>query len=107
MARLFGKDVNRRQFLKHSAAVGATAAGASFLPLRRAAYAQGKPITVGTMPGPRWEGALKASAAAYQAKTGKAINLVVNPFTEHYQKIATLASDRFRATSTCLSSTRL
>src|SRR5262245_35475640 len=85
--------LNRRQFLERSAAVGVASAVA--LPsLGRRASGQAKPITVGTMPGPRWEGALKASAAAYQAKTGVQVNLVVNPFTEHYQKIATsLATD--------------
>lgn len=85
--------LTRRQFLERSAAAGVASTIAMPAVLRRA-YAQAKPITVGTMPGPRWEGALKASAAAYEAKTGIPINLVVNPFTEHYQRIATtLATD--------------
>jgi len=85
--------LTRRQFLERSAAAGAVSAIAMPAIARRA-YADAKPITVGTMPGPRWEGALKASAAAYEAKTGTHINLVVNPFTEHYQRIATtLATD--------------
>jgi ABC-type glycerol-3-phosphate transport system substrate-binding protein len=82
--------VSRRQFL--SAGIGATIGTGAFG--RAGAFAAEKPITVGTMPGPRWEGALSASAAAYKAKTGTPINLIVNPFVEHYQKIATtLATD--------------
>ena len=47
------------------------------------------------MPGPRWEGALRASAEAYKTVNPDAtVNILVNPFTEHYQKIGTeLASD--------------
>jgi multiple sugar transport system substrate-binding protein len=47
------------------------------------------------MPGPRWEGALRASAEAYKTVNPEAtVNILVNPFTEHYQKIGTeLASD--------------
>jgi multiple sugar transport system substrate-binding protein len=42
------------------------------------------------MPGPRWEGALKTSIAAYKkANPGAKVTLQVNPFTEHYQKIGT------------------
>jgi ABC-type glycerol-3-phosphate transport system substrate-binding protein len=86
---------SRRQFLERSAAVGAVAVSTVVTGIRGKVFAaDNKTITVGTMPGPRWEGALRASAAAYQAKAGTAINLVVNPFTEHYQKIATsLATD--------------
>lgn len=85
--------LTRRQFLERSAAVG-VASTVAMPVLGRRAFGQGKPIAVGTMPGPRWEGALKASATAYEAKTGIPINLVVNPFTEHYQRIATtLATD--------------
>ena len=85
--------LTRRQFLERSAIVG-VASTVALPSLGRRAFAEAKPIKVGTMPGPRWEGALKASAAAYEAKTGTPVNLVVNPFTEHYQKIATtLATD--------------
>lgn len=85
--------LSRRQFITRSVAVGAASSIALPAIVRRA-FAQNRPINVGTMPGPRWEGALKASAAAYTEKTGQAINIVVNPFTEHYQKIATsLATD--------------
>lgn len=90
ITRQSGFRITRRQFLERSAAVGASAALAGRVGSARAAST----ITVGTMPGPRWEGALRASADAYQAASGNTINLVVNPFTEHYQKIATsLATD--------------
>ena len=100
----------RRQFVGRSAALGA----AAFIPGVLAACggdddddgqqaSASKPsdtrvagtITVATMPGPRWEGALRSSAEAYKDANPKAtVNVAVNPFAEHYQKIGTeLASD--------------
>ena len=52
-------------------------------------------LTVTTMPGPRWEGALTASAAAYMENNPDVeVQILESPFTEHYQRIGTsLASD--------------
>jgi multiple sugar transport system substrate-binding protein len=52
-------------------------------------------ITVATMPGPRWESALRASAAAYKKVNPEAtVNISVSAFDEHYQKLANeLATD--------------
>jgi ABC-type glycerol-3-phosphate transport system substrate-binding protein len=52
-------------------------------------------IVVATMPGPRWEGALRSTAEAYMnANPDVEVEIVVSPFTEHYQRIATsLATD--------------
>jgi multiple sugar transport system substrate-binding protein len=52
-------------------------------------------VVVATMPGPRWEGALQGTAQAYMDQNPDVeVQIVVSPFTEHYQRIATsLASD--------------
>jgi ABC-type glycerol-3-phosphate transport system substrate-binding protein len=59
------------------------------------ALAADKKLVVTTMPGPRWEGALKASAEAYKAAhPGVEIDILVSPYAEHYQRIGTsLAED--------------
>ena len=51
------------------------------------------------MPGPRWEGALQASAEAYQAAESRRrrSRFSVSPYAEHYQRIGTsLAEDSAR-----------
>lgn len=77
--------ITRRNVLRTGAGVGALAA------LRAApALAQSKRLVVTTMPGPRWEGALRASAGAYQAANpGVEIEILVSPYAEHYQRIGT------------------
>jgi ABC-type glycerol-3-phosphate transport system substrate-binding protein len=79
----------RRQLLKGAAGV---AAAASF-PMP--AIAQSKRLVVTTMPGPRWEGALRASAAAFKAANPDVeVTILVSPYAEHYQRIGTsLAED--------------
>jgi ABC-type glycerol-3-phosphate transport system substrate-binding protein len=59
------------------------------------AIAQTKRLVVTTMPGPRWEGALRASATAYQAANPDVqVEILVSPYAEHYQRIGTsLAED--------------
>ena len=47
-------------------------------------------LSVTTMPGPRWEGALRASAKAYEAKNPNVeIEILASPYVEHYQRIGT------------------
>ena len=58
--------IDRRSLLGAGAALGGAALLCSTF-LAKPAIAQTKTITVTTMPGPRWEGALQASAKAYQA----------------------------------------
>jgi ABC-type glycerol-3-phosphate transport system substrate-binding protein len=85
------RGVSRRRFLQAGSALGATA----LLGLGRPALAASKTITVTTMPGPRWEGALRATATAYQAAHPDVeIKILVSPYAEHYQRIGTsLAED--------------
>lgn len=80
--------VSRRRFLKSSAAIGgAAAAGGLFW---RGSIAATRRLAVTTMPGPRWEGALRASAKAYQQKHPDIeIEILVSPYAEHYQRIGT------------------
>jgi ABC-type glycerol-3-phosphate transport system substrate-binding protein len=88
----------RRDFLKSTAAVGAAVAVPGALAERAGAASrvfvarrqQQGTVVVATMPGPRWEGALRASAKTYmrQNKDVK-VEFVVSPFTEHYQRIGT------------------
>src|SRR5438876_453254 len=67
------RRTTRRDFLKGSAAVGVAAAAPAFLAGGASAASrrvfvsrrmEGK-VVVATMPGPRWEGALRASAKTY------------------------------------------
>lgn len=86
--------LDRRGFVVGASALGAaTLLGGAILP--RPAVAQARTITVTTMPGPRWEGALRASATAYQAAHPDVeIRILVSPYAEHYQRIGTsLAED--------------
>lgn len=54
------------------------------------AIAQSKRLVVTTMPGPRWEGALRASADAFKAaKPDVEVEILVSPYAEHYQRIGT------------------
>lgn len=87
------RSLNRRQVLHGGAALGVTAA-AGLLPAAPA-LAQSQRLVVTTMPGPRWEGALRASAAAYMAANPNVeIEILVSPYAEHYQRIGTsLAED--------------
>jgi multiple sugar transport system substrate-binding protein len=91
------RRTTRRDFLKGTAAVGVAAAAPAFLAGGASAASRvfvsrrkaGK-VVVATMPGPRWEGALRASAKTYMQKNpDMKINFVVSPFTEHYQRIGT------------------
>jgi ABC-type glycerol-3-phosphate transport system substrate-binding protein len=93
----FEQRTTRRGFLKKSAALGVAAAAPSLLAGRASAASrvfvtrrQEGTVVVATMPGPRWEGALRASAKTYMAKNPDVkVNFVVSPFTEHYQRIGT------------------
>lgn len=82
--------LNRRQMLQLSAGA-AVASGFGWKP----AIAASKRLVVTTMPGPRWEGALRASATAYQAANPDVqVDILVSPYAEHYQRIGTsLAED--------------
>ena len=82
--------VSRRKFLGGSAAagiaLGATSSGVAW----KGAIAQSKRLVVTTMPGPRWEDALKASAKAYMAKNPAVeVEVLVSGYAEHYQRIGT------------------
>jgi ABC-type glycerol-3-phosphate transport system substrate-binding protein len=87
------RSMSRRGFLQAGSAFGATSLLGPGLP--RPALAASKTLTVTTMPGPRWEGALRASAAAYQAAHPDVeVKILVSPYAEHYQRIGTsLAED--------------
>jgi len=91
---------SRREFLKRAAvagavvaAPGALAAGAGASAGTRRAFVARRAtgtVVVATMPGPRWEGALRASAKTYMQNNPDAkVKFVVSPFTEHYQRIGT------------------
>jgi len=81
--------MTRRGVLDTALALGTVAA----LPAAPA-IAQTKKLVVTTMPGPRWEGALRASAVAYQAANpGTEIEILVSPYAEHYQRIGTSLID--------------
>jgi multiple sugar transport system substrate-binding protein len=81
-----------RRSLVAGGAAGAALATVGF-PFRPA-VAQAKTLVVTTMPGPRWEGALRASAAAYQEKNpGVTVDILVSPYAEHYQRIGTSLID--------------
>jgi multiple sugar transport system substrate-binding protein len=86
----FATRFSRRTLLKIG---GAATLGAGFG--IRPAVSQTKRLVVTTMPGPRWEGALRASATAYQAANpGVQVDILVSPYAEHYQRIGTsLAED--------------
>src|ERR1700731_4650959 len=81
--------VSRRRVLGGGSALGASALlGSGLLP--RPALAVSKTLSVTTMPGPRWEGALRASAAAYHsAHPDVEVKILVSPYAEHYQRIGT------------------
>jgi multiple sugar transport system substrate-binding protein len=80
--------LSRRRFLEISAATAAGAAASGLF--WRGAMAATRKLVVTTMPGPRWEGALRASAKAYQAKHPEIeIEILVSPYAEHYQRIGT------------------
>ncbi len=83
-------SLSRRRVLQAGAAA-TMAAGFGLKP----AIAQTKRLVVTTMPGPRWEGALRASATAYQAANPDVqVEILVSPYAEHYQRIGTsLAED--------------
>lgn len=91
-------STTRKEFLKRSAAIGVVVAAPGALAAAASARSRrvfvarkmsGK-LVVATMPGPRWEGALRASVKTYmQNNPDVKINLVVSPFTEHYQRIGT------------------
>ncbi|HET7715291.1 MAG TPA: extracellular solute-binding protein [Bauldia sp.] len=86
--------IDRRRFLAGTSSLGAAAfLGSGLFP--NPGIAQAKTLTVTTMPGPRWEGALRASAKAYQtAHPDVEVNILVSPYAEHYQRIGTsLAED--------------
>ena len=91
------QGTTRRELLKRTAVIGvaasvpalfaesASAARRVFV-TRRAAGT----LVVATMPGPRWEGALRASAKTYaKANPDVKVSIAVSPFTEHYQRIGT------------------
>ncbi|MFO1060648.1 MAG: extracellular solute-binding protein [Dongiaceae bacterium] len=79
---------SRRRFLELSAAAAAGIAASGLF--WRGAMAATRKLVVTTMPGPRWEGALRASAKAYQAKHPEIeIEILVSPYAEHYQRIGT------------------
>jgi ABC-type glycerol-3-phosphate transport system substrate-binding protein len=83
------KLLSRRDFLKRTALTGA-ALGMATTGLRDRALAATSRLAVTTMPGPRWEGALRASAKAYEAKNPNVeIDILVSPYVEHYQRIGT------------------
>ncbi len=89
MARHKLWGLTRRKFVKTSASAGALVAVTSGLGWRGAIAAE-KKLVVTTMPGPRWEGALKASAKAYMDKhKDVTIDILVSPYAEHYQRIGT------------------
>src|SRR5262245_1850630 len=80
--------VTRRRLIKGSAALAAMGAAGTIG--WRGAIAADKKLVVTTMPGPRWEGALKASAKAYMGKhPDVTIDILVSPYAEHYQRIGT------------------
>ena len=70
--------LNRRRLMQSAAGAAASVIG------WRGAIAAEKKLVVTTMPGQRWEGALKASAKAYMAKhPDVAIDILVSPYAEH------------------------
>lgn len=80
-----GAGSTRRQLL-----AGAGLAAAAALAPWRGAIAETRRLVVTTMPGPRWEGALRASAAAYMARNPTVtVDILVSPYAEHYQRIGT------------------
>ena len=84
------QGVSRRKFLGGSAAAGIALGAASSAVAWKGAIAQSKRLVVTTMPGPRWEGALTASAKAYMAKNPDVeIEILVSGYAEHYQRIGT------------------
>ena len=77
--------MTRRGVLDTALALGALTA----LPAAPA-VAQSQKLVVTTMPGPRWEGALRASAAAYRWPTQVSRSrFSSSPYAEHYQRIGT------------------
>jgi len=96
---------SRRSFLAKAGGVGLGVAAAPLLSAcgdddgggggTSTGGGSGRELVVATMPGPRWEGALRTSIETYKkANPNARVKLVVSPFTEHYQRIATsLATD--------------
>jgi multiple sugar transport system substrate-binding protein len=83
------KLLSRRDFLKKTTLTGAALGTASTNFWNRAIAATSR-LVVTTMPGPRWEGALRASARAYEAKNPNVeIEILVSPYVEHYLRIGT------------------
>ncbi len=83
------RGVSRRTVIK-GAAAGLAVAAASSAVSWKGAIAAGKKLVITTMPGPRWEMALKASAKAYMEKNKDVeIEILVSPYAEHYQRIGT------------------
>ena len=98
--------LTRREFVQKSAAVGVLGTVASGIGWR-GAIAQEKKLVVTTMPGPRWEGALKASAKAYMAKHPDVADrdsrlALCRALSAHRHE----PDRRLRATSTCICSIR-
>ena len=82
--------VSRRKFLGGSVATGIALGAASSAVSWKGAIAQSKRLVVTTMPGPRWEQALKASATAYMAANPDVeIDVLVSGYAKHYQRIGT------------------
>ena len=85
-----GTGLSRRKFLGGSAAAGVALGAASSGVGWKGAIAQSKRLVVTTMPGPRWEQALTASAKAYMAANPDVeIEILVSGYAEHYQRIGT------------------
>ena len=101
-----GKGVSRRKFLGGTAAAGVALGAASSAIGWKGAIAQSKRLVVTTMPGPRWEQALTASAKAYMAANPDVeIDILVSGYAEHYQRIGTsLIEDSTRTCSMLRSS---
>ena len=85
-----GQELSRRKFLGGSVATGVALGAASSAIGWKGAIAQSKRLVVTTMPGPRWEQALTASAKAYMAANPDVeIEILVSGYAEHYQRIGT------------------
>ena len=82
--------VSRRRFLRGGGAAGVALGAASSGVAWKGAIARSRRLVVTTMPGPRWEQALKASAEAYMAGNPDVeIEILVSGYAEHYQRIGT------------------
>ena len=87
---VLSQELSRRKFLGGSVATGVALGAASSAIGWKGAIAQSKRLVVTTMPGPRWEQALTASAKAYMAANPDVeIEILVSGYAEHYQRIGT------------------